>query len=46
LVDIYTENIENYSINNIELENVESIKDLGVLFDSHLKFAPGPYKYK
>jgi len=37
LVD--TENIEHSSINNVELENVESIKDLGVLFDSHLKFA-------
>jgi len=35
----YTENIEHYSINNVELENVESIKDLGVLFDSHLQFA-------
>jgi len=34
----YTENIEHYSINNVELENVDSIKDLGVLFDSHLKF--------
>jgi len=36
----YTENIEHYSINKVELENVDSIKDLGVLFDSHLKFAP------
>jgi len=35
----YTENIEHYSINNVELENVKSIKDLGVLFDSHLKCA-------
>jgi len=31
--------MEHNSINNVELENVESIKDLGVLFDSHLKFA-------
>jgi len=35
----YTENIEHYSINNVELENVDSIKNLGVLFDSHIKFA-------
>jgi len=35
----YTENIEHNSISNVELKNVESIKDLGVLFDSHLKFA-------
>jgi len=34
-----TENIEPYNINNVELENVESIKYLGVLFDSHLKCA-------
>jgi len=34
----YTENTEHYGINNVELENVNSIKDLGVLFDSHLKF--------
>ena len=33
-----TENTERYSINNVELENVESFKDLGVSFDSHLKF--------
>ena len=26
------------SIDNFELGNVESIKDLGVIFDSHLKF--------
>jgi len=36
--DRYTENTEHYSFNNGELENVESIKDLGVIFDSHLKF--------
>jgi len=29
---------DHYNINNTELENVESIKDLGVTFDSHLKF--------
>jgi len=34
----YAGNTEHYSINNFELENVESIKDLGALFDSHLKF--------
>ena len=25
-------------MNNIDLDNIESIKDLGVIFDSHLKF--------
>jgi len=34
----HIEDTENCSINNVELENVESIKDLGVIFDSHLKF--------
>jgi len=37
----YGRNIDNnyhYSINNIELEKIESIKDLGVTFDSRLKF--------
>ena len=34
----HIESTEHYSIINVELENVESIKDLGVLFDSHLKF--------
>ena len=36
MVDI--DGTEHYSIDNVELENVESIKDLGVIFDSHLKF--------
>ena len=31
----HTESTEHYSINNVELENVESTKDLGVIFDSH-----------
>ena len=35
LVDI--ECTDRYNINNIELENVESITDLGVIFDSHFK---------
>jgi hypothetical protein len=34
----HTESTEYYSINNIELKNVDSIKDLGAIFDSHLKF--------
>ena len=34
----HIEGTEHYSIANVELENVESIKDLGVTFDSHLKF--------
>jgi len=29
---------DHYSINSIELENIESIKDLGLLFDSQLNF--------
>jgi len=33
----HIDNTDNYSINNIELENIESLKDLGVTFDSHLK---------
>jgi len=33
-----TDRTDFYSINNINLENVDSIKDLGVTFDSHLKF--------
>ena len=33
-----TKNTEHHTINNVELENVDSIKDLCVLFDSHLKF--------
>jgi len=38
----YGRNVDNnyhYSINNTELENIESIKDLGVTFDSRLKFS-------
>ena len=34
----FHENTDYWSITNTELENVESIKDLGVTFDSHLKF--------
>ena len=34
----YTEITEHYKINNVKLENVESIKDDSVIFDSHLKF--------
>jgi len=35
----YGRNVDNnYSINNIELENIES-EDLGVTFDSGLKFS-------
>jgi len=30
--------IDQYSNNNIDLENVETIKDVGVTLDSHLKF--------
>jgi len=35
------ENIYHYSINKTELENtaIESIKDLGVTFDTRLKFS-------
>ena len=38
----YGRNVDNnyhYSINKIELENIESINDLGVTFDSNLKFS-------
>ena len=31
-------NTFHYNLNNIDLDNIESIKDLGVIFDSHLKF--------
>ena len=34
----HIESAEHYSINNVELENVESIKDTCVIFDFHLKF--------
>ena len=34
----HIEGTAHYSIDNVELENVESIKDLGVTFDSHLMF--------
>ena len=33
----HIESTEHYNNNSVELENVESIKDLGVIFDSHLK---------
>jgi len=39
---VYGRNIDNnyhYSTDNSELENIESIKDLGVTFDSRLKFS-------
>ena len=32
------DNTFHYNLNNIDLDNIESIKDLGVIFDSHLKF--------
>ena len=32
------ENYYSYHINNVELENFKSIKDLGVICDSDLKF--------
>jgi len=38
----YGRNVDNNyhnSINNTELENIESIKDLGVTFDSSVKFS-------
>jgi len=38
----YGRNLDNtyhYNINNTELENLESIKDLGVTFDSRLQFS-------
>ena len=34
----HIEGTAHYSIDNVELENVESIKDLGVKFEPHLKF--------
>jgi len=37
----YGRNIDNsyhYCVNKTELENIQSIKDLGITFDSHLKF--------
>jgi len=33
------DNTYHYSINNTELENIESIKELGVTFDSRFKFS-------
>ena len=32
------DNTFHYNLNNIDLDNSESIKDLDVIFDSHLKF--------
>jgi len=32
------DNTYQYSINNTELENIKSIKDIGVTFDSRLKY--------
>ena len=34
----HTDSSDHYSINSIELENLDSIKDLGVTFDSQLNF--------
>lgn len=34
----HIEGTEHYNIDNVDLENVESIKDLGVIYDPYLKF--------